>query len=465
MCGLALGNGLASRFGWRIGRLMGVYAVAELTIGLSGIALTVILPLMTGVLAPVFRPFVDSPWIINPLRLATSFCLMLVPTTAMGATLPLLVKALGRWQKSFGAALGRFRLYGWNTLGAVVGVLAVEVFIVEWFGIRGAVLLAALLNVAAGLTALWLSRRSGEQGWWAKGSVKRVTSPRLSPVGRRLLAAASLSGGALLILEVVWFRFLAMFVVTGSLAFCMMLAVVLLGVGTGGLVASKILERHEGASRFLPHIASASAICCVATYAGFQFGSETYSRAEDWISILEFSLRLVLPVSLLSGLLFTFQGAALREEVPDETRAAGLLTLANTLGATAGSFLAGFVLLPFLGMEASFFLVAVVYVLISMLLIKKNILFGEQKEPRRLVGAVVVLGIAIIAFPFGLMEKTYFPMSAKMFQADGSKTQRGRAGQQGDVRKAVAGSRDADRARGDRLRAAGTARGAVHGRQ
>jgi spermidine synthase len=121
MSGLALGNGLAGRFGSRVGRLMGVYAIAELMIAVSAIALTVILPLLTRALAPAFQPFVDSPWIINPLRLAVSFCLLLVPTTAMGATLPLLVKVLCRWQKGFGAALGL--LYGWNTLGAVAGVL------------------------------------------------------------------------------------------------------------------------------------------------------------------------------------------------------------------------------------------------------------------------------------------------------------------------------------------------------
>ena len=35
----------------------------------------------------------------------------------------------------------------------------------------------------------------------------------------------------------------------------------------------------------------------------------------------------------LSGILFTFMGRALRDEVDDATRATGLLTLANTTGA------------------------------------------------------------------------------------------------------------------------------------
>lgn len=426
MCGLAVGNGLASRFGARVGRLLGVYALAELAIGFSGIALTLILPLMTTALAPMFRPFLDRPWIVNPLRLAVSFCLMLVPTTAMGATLPLLTKALAGWQKRFGPALGR--LYGWNTLGAVAGVLAFEIFIVEWFGIRGAALLAGLLDGAAGLTALWLARRVGEQGRWVVDAPQGSTRTRLHSVGRRILAAASLSGAALLALEVIWFRFLAMFVVTGTLAFCVMLAVVLLGIGAGSLVSSKILARHDRASRFVPLVAWASAILCVGGYAAFQIGSASYGRAEDWLSILKVALPLILPVSVLSGILFTFQAQALRNRMTDEARATGLLTLANTLGSTAGSFLAGFVLLPDVGMEGSFFLIALVYALIGVLLLAKSLLVGEEKSPRLVVGAAIATGIALVAFPFGLMRGTYFVMSAQMFQADGSKIVASREG-------------------------------------
>lgn len=318
MGGLALGNGLASRFGSRIGRPMALYALAELAIALAGMGLTLVLPRMSSLLAPVLRPFADSPWLVNPLRLAMSFGLMLVPTTAMGATLPVLVTALCRSQSSFGAVLGR--LYGWNTLGAVTGLLAVETFAIECFGIRGASLFAACLNSGAGLTALRLSRHLGDRRWLAEANVVTGAPSRLTLGGARLLVAASLSGAALLALEVVGFRFLAMFVVTGTLAFSMMLAVVLVGIGSGGLVASWILERHPDASRFLPILAGASAIGCVATYAGFQVGSATFARAEDWHSMLALAIRLIVPMAFLSGVLFTFQGQALRREVPNETR-------------------------------------------------------------------------------------------------------------------------------------------------
>src|SRR5439155_16768271 len=103
----------------------------EVVTGIMGVGLTLLLPVLTSLLVPLFRPFLEVPSVINPLRFGIAFVLLLVPTTAMGMTLPLLVKGVMRWEPNFGSALGR--LYGWNTVGAVGGVLAMEVFLVERF--------------------------------------------------------------------------------------------------------------------------------------------------------------------------------------------------------------------------------------------------------------------------------------------------------------------------------------------
>ena len=55
---------------------------------------------------------------------------------------------------------------------------------------------------------------------------------------RVLLASAFLSGMALLALEVVWFRFLTLYVLSTTLAASLMLAVVLAGIAIGGLIGS-----------------------------------------------------------------------------------------------------------------------------------------------------------------------------------------------------------------------------------
>jgi spermidine synthase len=140
MGGLALGSAVAVRRGDRFGSPVRTYAVLEVVIAVSGVLLVLTLPSLGTVATPLLKPFVDVPWILNPLRLLFAFTLLLVPSTAMGLTLPLLTKALVAADSNFGRVLGR--LYGWNTLGAVVGAVLAEVFLVEALGIRGSAVAA-----------------------------------------------------------------------------------------------------------------------------------------------------------------------------------------------------------------------------------------------------------------------------------------------------------------------------------
>ena len=69
----------------------------------------------------------------------------------------------------------------------------------------------------------------------------------------------------LLALEVVWFRLLSMYVLVTTLAISLMLAVVLAGIGIGGLIAASWLRRAPDAGHRLPIIAAIGAVATVAT--------------------------------------------------------------------------------------------------------------------------------------------------------------------------------------------------------
>ena len=66
------------------------------------------------------------------------------------------VSRIGLYRR-FGAVLGR--LYGWNTLGAVVGALVGEVVLIGWLGSYGAAGCAAMVNVIAAGISLALANR------------------------------------------------------------------------------------------------------------------------------------------------------------------------------------------------------------------------------------------------------------------------------------------------------------------
>ncbi len=108
-------------------------------------------------------------------------------------------------------------------------------------------------------------------------------------------------------------------------------------------------------------------------------------------------------------------------EIQDETRASGLLTLANTTGAMMGSLLSGVFLIPYLGVERSFFFLGVMYGLAGMLSAGRRI-FSPWK--RRKVIPFCVPGVLIICmggFPFGRMASDYLERPWAPLKSGGEK--------------------------------------------
>ena len=267
MAGLALGNLLAASREQDLTRPLRAYARLEIVIAFTGIVLVFALPAIGATLSLVLQPLAERPVLVNAARLSVAFALLAVPTTAMGLTLPLLTKALARLGRGFGENLGA--LYGWNTLGALAGALAVETGLVPRVGVRGTAAVAASLNVAAALVAIRLSRAQQEEPGSAERTMPRVSFADLPRPAGRLLATAFVTGAVLLALEVVWFRFLMMFCEASSLTFALLLAVVLAGIGLGGLAGGAWRARREtrpsGSEPSWPR----AGLLVVALYAGF----------------------------------------------------------------------------------------------------------------------------------------------------------------------------------------------------
>ena len=263
MAGLAAGNAWVSLRGEAIKRPVRVYAVLELVIALTGTAIVFALPRLTAWLAPWLSPLLGEPVLLNSLRATVGFALMLIPAVAMGATLPLLVSALSRNTQSFGQALGG--LYGWNTLGAVGGVLLAELFLVAQLGIRGTALVAGACNCIAALLSLFVDR-SLESAPKTPPAPARGQPAKPGARARLILATAFGLGALLLGLEVIWFRFLILFVAGTPYTFAVMLAVVLAGIGCGGLIASAWLKAREEAWRSIPLLCLLAGGLCLWLY-------------------------------------------------------------------------------------------------------------------------------------------------------------------------------------------------------
>lgn len=416
MAGLSLGGLLAQRIE-RSASPMRLYAVLEAIVALAGLALVHVLPSLGSVLAPQVAALAAHPLAAGALRLLLSFVLLLLPSTAMGATLPLLTSALTAHEPSFGRALGR--LYAANTLGAVLGVVGAEVVLVPTLGIRASALVAALASGTAALGALAMASRLGRQvpsdatdvPPTADRADRAHPRARVDPLGRAWpwLLAAFVAGFALLALEVVWLRVLLLFLNGTSLVFAMVLAIVLAGIALGSFAASWARVLVASAAAYAGLVSFGAAVLGVLGLRLFPHLAATFlgGGIQGVGMVVALATPLVLGTSFASGALFTFLGAALRERLSSDTGAAGLLLSLNTVGAALGAFAAGFLLLPTVGMEKALFGMLLCYGLAA------AVCFAEARPPARiLAGGAAIYLAALAAFPFGSIQTQFVLASA-----------------------------------------------------
>jgi spermidine synthase len=403
MGGIALGNVLVARYHRYISQPVRLYAGLEFTIGIGGIVVVLLLPMFSSILGPALSGLTELPIVLNTVRLAVAFGILVVPAIAMGATLPVLVHAMSRHDANFGSGLGW--LYGWNTLGAMSGVILAELALVPVFGILNSGMIALTLNLLAAVIALQMSLV--EEQTSAPSAVEVNENNKADSRTRRFLFVGFLSGALMLALEVVWFRFLLLTRDGTSLIFAAMLAIVLAGIAVGGLVAGHLFRRDDKAYLWLRHVMAGSASLVVLTYWGYDILSD--SRNVQDISTFAFvcyASFLMFPVAFLSGVSFTMVNRAVKDRLGASARTAGIATFYNTIGAMLGSLVAGFVLLPTIGMEISFFLLSAGYLLLALVAPMEEQTPGSPLLWGR--GLLATALVSLVVFPFGLLQQSYF---------------------------------------------------------
>src|SRR5438046_4418258 len=117
MAGLALGTTIAAASELRQIRPLRFYALLELVVAVLGCTIVFALPRLGELLRPVFQMLWEYQPALTSLRFFLSFVILLLPSTAMGLTLPVILEDPGLRTCDFGRAVGL--LYGCNTLGAV----------------------------------------------------------------------------------------------------------------------------------------------------------------------------------------------------------------------------------------------------------------------------------------------------------------------------------------------------------
>lgn len=411
MAGLALGSALAAST--TLGRLrpLRVYAGLEVIVGILGCSLAFGLPPLGEWLQPVFQAFWDHQHLLNLLRFALSFLILLLPTTAMGMTLPVLLEDPLLKRREFVRSLGL--LYGANTLGAMVGALLGETYLVRVVGLLGTALIAACVSLGAAALALILAGRGPSVVEQAQPRFRLRLLPETQPPWRLLFVSAG-AGAVLLGLEIIWLRLLRLYVASTASAFSIMLAVVLAGIGLGSVFSSVIPERIAARRAMLPVLLLLAASATLLSYLFFPVpvhppNLPAADRAfTQQVGLL--SLFLMFPASFLSGALLPALVSGVQSAVPGWMNSTGLTILFNTIGAAIGSLLAAFVLLPSFGFQSSLIFCSALYAGLACL-----------TSQRRLAAFSIVgaFGLLLAFFPFG-RDEIHFANARRPYEADGS---------------------------------------------
>lgn len=168
MGGLAVGAILGGRAADRSQNLLRAFAVCELGIGVAGIASVPLIYQLPAVYLAVYRAFHLWPPVFFAVQVLLCALVMAVPTLLMGATFPIVSRALVRRPEEVGREVGA--AYGANTAGAVVGSLLAGFALVPLLGLKLAAAAAGAVNLAVGATLLLLSRRAD----WRLGAAVAV---------------------------------------------------------------------------------------------------------------------------------------------------------------------------------------------------------------------------------------------------------------------------------------------------
>jgi len=305
-----------------------------------------------------------SPVVDLAAKVAVAVVILLPPAFLMGGTLPMMAEHVLR----AGGRLGQRAtlLYAVNTGGAAIGAIGAGFLLPPLLGYRDTYLLAVLLDLLVGVGALTLARTPR-----APGPVVGLTGQPIGPRSPRRIvwAVALVSGTVTLGVEVLWTRLFSQVLQNSVQTYALVLATFLLALSAGSFLASALARvRRLDPEMLLVGLLLASGVAVVASgplFVAATEGMRTIGSGLGWNAYLAAVVLTTLTVMLVPGTMIgtvlPFLLRLLERDGRGPGELVGRLIAINTMGAIAGSLLAGFVLLPVLGSARALILVAAAY--------------------------------------------------------------------------------------------------------
>ena len=192
--GMALGNWLGGRFAVRTrAAALRCYAWIELAVAAAALACSAGSRSIARSIPRCTARRRNRPVALTAVQLGLAALALAPPCIGLGATLPLMSRAVVESQAHLGRRLGT--VYALNTVGGVVGVILSGFWLPVAIGVRGSLFVAAALNAAAAIAA-WVAARGLRRGRRASAGAGLGRARALRGAGAPLALVAAGSGSA-----------------------------------------------------------------------------------------------------------------------------------------------------------------------------------------------------------------------------------------------------------------------------
>ncbi len=375
MGGLALGSHLLGRRVDRLGRPLRFYGFLEIGIAVFAVLFLLLVKLYPHLYVPLARLAEENTLYLSFLRVLFAVIALIVPTTMMGGTLPVLTKFASDRSRHAGEHVSF--LYGFNTLGAVVGTLFAGFVLLPEYSVIGTTAIAIATNIFIGIACIFLSGKPalagdghGEEPRREEVATEAVDA---SPDVSLILWGIGISGFCALGYEVLWTRVLSMVVGASVYGFTVMLVSFLAGIALGSKAFGLFIRAFPGScrtpERAMVLFGAVQVLIGLSALAVTYFIRDLPSHAiriQNYLlgtGISPFEVRQGANFAVAFSHMFVpafFMGAAFplagkiradRRKSPGE--AIGEVSVYNTIGAILGAAFSGFALIYLFGIERS----------------------------------------------------------------------------------------------------------------
>lgn len=410
MGGLALGSWLFGNYVDRQKNPLTTYIYLEIGIGLFGLLAPLCIQASTPLYVFIFKQFHPSFYQISIIRLIVSFCILILPCTLMGGTLPVLSKFIsgafkGMPEKQAG------RLYAVNTFGAVLGCLLSGYFLIGAIGLIATTAVAVIINFAIAAALFIYSKRLAARPAEVnkkdaalsdkrpeKGAAGLFTNSQVLTV----IILYALSGFLSLFLEVVWTRALVWVMGMDTYAFASMLSVFLCGLALGSFLVARLSRNMSNAIQkiavieLLIGISVLVSTVLIKNMYGLMHGLENNFTTMTFLGSFVFLIAIAAAVmglpTLFMGMAFPLAFKVSLNGRSNIGAGVGAVYAANTIGSVFGALLAGFIALPLIGVMKCIVIAGGFFLMIG------AVLFVTAWEYRKAAFNAAAIGIAVASF-------------------------------------------------------------------